>query len=189
MDDTTKLAIVGGISGYTRVLCEAPTNADVEPGDSVIYERNDTQAVGTVINAIELAGAQGRAIADFIADWLDITRPFSRIVGAVQMFDWSDGAVDDDGDDGDADESADTAEPAPAPERDHGADAANSMDTGGATLGGVRAERTCRMEYNEYWSGDELYPTEAYQCSACGHITQEGIPHYCPKCGAKVVDE
>lgn len=112
MDDMTKLAIVGGISGYTRVLCEAPTNADVEPGDSVIYERNDTQAVGTVINAIELTGAQGRAIADFIADWLDITRPFSRIVGAVQMFDWSDGAVDDDGDDGDdgdADESVQNA--------------------------------------------------------------------------------
>lgn len=52
-----------------------------------------------------------------------------------------------------------------------------------------RAERTCRMEYNEDWSGDELYPTEAYQCSVCGRITQEGLPGYCPRCGAKVVDE
>lgn len=52
----------------------------------------------------------------------------------------------------------------------------------------TRAERTCRMEYNEDWSGDELYPTEAYQCSVCGHITQEGLPNYCPGCGAKVVE-
>lgn len=52
----------------------------------------------------------------------------------------------------------------------------------------TRAERTCRMEYNEDWSGDELYPTEAYQCSMCGGITQEGRPHYCPNCGAKVVE-
>lgn len=47
--------------------------------------------------------------------------------------------------------------------------------------------RTCRMEYNEDWSGDELYPTEAYQCSVCGRITQEGLPNYCPRCGAKVM--
>ena len=53
----------------------------------------------------------------------------------------------------------------------------------------TRAERTCHMEYNEDWSGDELYPTEAYQCSECGRITQEGLPNYCPSCGAKVVDE
>lgn len=57
-----------------------------------------------------------------------------------------------------------------------------------ATLGGVRAERTCSMEYSEDWSGDELYPTVAYQCSVCGHITQEGLPDYCPRCGAKVVE-
>ena len=135
MDDAIKLAIVAG--GYARVLCEAPLNADVEPGDTVIFERNDTQVVGTVINTIALTGAQGRAISDFIADWLDFTRPYSRIIGAVQMFDWSSEAVDDggtDGDDGNADEAADTAEDAceEQPERGQGADAANSMDTGGA---------------------------------------------------------
>lgn len=52
----------------------------------------------------------------------------------------------------------------------------------------TRAERTCRMEYNEDWSGDELYPTEACQCAVCGRITQEGLPNYCPNCGAKVVE-
>lgn len=31
-----------------------------------------------------------------------------------------------------------------------------------ADLWNRRAERTCRMEYNEQWSGDELYPTECY---------------------------
>lgn len=52
-----------------------------------------------------------------------------------------------------------------------------------------RYERTCQMEYDEEWSGDELYPTEAYSCSECGHITPDGKPRYCPGCGAKVVDE
>lgn len=52
-----------------------------------------------------------------------------------------------------------------------------------------RAERTCRMEFCEEWSGDELYPTVAYTCSSCGWVTQEGKPSYCPHCGAKVVDE
>lgn len=52
-----------------------------------------------------------------------------------------------------------------------------------------RAERTCRMEYNEEWSGDELYPTECYSCSECHHMTSDGMPSYCPNCGAKVVDE
>lgn len=52
-----------------------------------------------------------------------------------------------------------------------------------------RAERTCRMEYNEERSGDELYPTECYNCSECHHMTSDGMPSYCPNCGSKVVDE
>jgi hypothetical protein len=54
-----------------------------------------------------------------------------------------------------------------------------------ATLG----RGACRMEYCLELSYDELYPTEAYQCSACGEVTVEGKPNYCPSCGAKVVDE
>ena len=50
-------------------------------------------------------------------------------------------------------------------------------------------ERTCRMEYNEEWSGDELYPTECYNCSECHYMTSDGMPNYCPNCGAKVVEE
>ena len=52
-----------------------------------------------------------------------------------------------------------------------------------------RAERTCRMEYNERWSHDEYYPTECYNCSECGHMTYDGVPTFCPNCGAKVMDE
>lgn len=51
-----------------------------------------------------------------------------------------------------------------------------------------RAERTCRMEYNEEWSGDELYPTECYSCSECCYMTSDGMPSYCPACGARVVE-
>lgn len=52
-----------------------------------------------------------------------------------------------------------------------------------------RAERTCRMEYNERWSYDEYYSTERYNCSECGHMTYDGVPTFCPNCGAKVVDD
>lgn len=52
-----------------------------------------------------------------------------------------------------------------------------------------RAERTCRMEYNEEWSGDELYPTECYNCSECHYMTSDGMPSYCPNCGARVEEE
>ena len=52
-----------------------------------------------------------------------------------------------------------------------------------------RSERTCRMEYNEQWSHDEYYPTECYNCSECGHMTYDGVPTFCPNCGAKVTDE
>lgn len=48
-------------------------------------------------------------------------------------------------------------------------------------------ERTCCMDYNAAWSGDEIYPTEAYTCSLCGCTTLDGKPVYCPNCGAKVV--
>ena len=136
MDKITKLAAVNARN--CRYVCEVPPRADLSAGDSVIYKFMGEQHIGEVVNVIELTGAVGTAVADFIADLTYIPRPFSRIVGAVELFDWSSEAVDDGGDDGDnadADESADaadTAEPAPAPERDHGADVANSMDTGGA---------------------------------------------------------
>ena len=52
-----------------------------------------------------------------------------------------------------------------------------------------RAGRTCHMTYNEEWSGDEYYPTQAYTCYKCGWITEMGVPRYCPSCGAKVVEE
>ena len=53
-----------------------------------------------------------------------------------------------------------------------------------ATLGAG----TCHMEYCDELSGDELYPTQAYVCSACMYVTVDGKPNYCPQCGAKVVD-
>lgn len=58
-----------------------------------------------------------------------------------------------------------------------------------ADLWNRRAERTCRMEYNEQWSHDEYYPTECYNCSECGHMTYDGVPTFCPNCGARVVEE
>ena len=48
---------------------------------------------------------------------------------------------------------------------------------------------TCRMEYMPEYSGDEIYPTEAYRCSECGWIVSEGKPTYCPCCGAEVIDD
>lgn len=48
---------------------------------------------------------------------------------------------------------------------------------------------TCSMEYRPEYSDDELYPTEAYRCSRCGWIVNEGKPDYCPSCGAEVLDE
>jgi len=52
----------------------------------------------------------------------------------------------------------------------------------------TRGSGTCNMEYCDEWSGDELYPTEAYVCSACSYVTVDGTPNYCPNCGRKVVD-
>lgn len=51
----------------------------------------------------------------------------------------------------------------------------------------TRMERTCRMKYNAEYSGNEIYPTEAYTCSSCRLTTYDGKPDYCPYCGAKVV--
>ena len=48
---------------------------------------------------------------------------------------------------------------------------------------------TCSMEYMPEYSGDEIYPTEAYRCSECGWIVSEGKPTYCPCCGAEVIDD
>lgn len=44
----------------------------------------------------------------------------------------------------------------------------------------------CEMEWCSDWSGDELYPTQAYACTRCGNVTLEGLPRFCPNCGAKV---
>lgn len=49
--------------------------------------------------------------------------------------------------------------------------------------------KTCSMEYVPEWSNDELYPTECYRCSECGHVVNEGKPSYCPNCGAEVTDD
>ena len=49
--------------------------------------------------------------------------------------------------------------------------------------------RRCSMKYRPEYSDDELYPTEAYMCSECGHIVPDGKPDYCPSCGAEVLDE
>jgi len=53
----------------------------------------------------------------------------------------------------------------------------------------TRGSGTCHMEYCDEWSGNELYPTEAYVCSECGYITVDGKPNHCPNCGRKVMDE
>lgn len=45
---------------------------------------------------------------------------------------------------------------------------------------------TCTMTYKPEWSGDEIYPTTAYQCSNCGCVVNEGITEYCPSCGCRV---
>lgn len=45
---------------------------------------------------------------------------------------------------------------------------------------------TCTMTYKPEWSGDEIYPTSAYQCSNCGSVVNEGITEYCPSCGCRV---
>lgn len=46
---------------------------------------------------------------------------------------------------------------------------------------------TCEMKYHWELSGYELYPTQVYECGACGHFVEEGRPDYCPNCGREVV--
>jgi hypothetical protein len=48
---------------------------------------------------------------------------------------------------------------------------------------------TCTMTYRPEWSGDEIYPTAAYQCSNCGCVVNEGITEFCPECGARVIHD
>ena len=44
----------------------------------------------------------------------------------------------------------------------------------------TRAERTCRNISGKNWW--------AFECSECGEMIEQGVPEYCPECGAKVVD-
>ena len=53
----------------------------------------------------------------------------------------------------------------------------------------TRAERTCKMEWDEDGEGDELYPVGHVTCSACGAwLYAVNTMRFCPKCGAKVVE-
>ena len=45
----------------------------------------------------------------------------------------------------------------------------------------TRAERTCRNISGKNWW--------AFECSECGEMIEQGVPKYCPECGAKVVGE
>lgn len=49
-------------------------------------------------------------------------------------------------------------------------------------------EDGCTMEYCEEASGDEICPTEVYQCSHCGFYVDTGKTRYCPNCGLKVAN-
>ena len=44
----------------------------------------------------------------------------------------------------------------------------------------TRAERTCKNINGENWW--------AFECSECGEMIEQGVPEYCPECGAKVVE-
>lgn len=54
------------------------------------------------------------------------------------------------------------------------------------TLADLIDRPTCTMAYKPEWSGDEIYPTTAYECSNCGCVVNEGITEYCPSCGCRV---
>lgn len=45
----------------------------------------------------------------------------------------------------------------------------------------TRAERTCRNISGKNWW--------AFECSECGEMIEQGVPEYCPSCGAKAVGE
>lgn len=54
----------------------------------------------------------------------------------------------------------------------------------------TRAERTCRMEWDDEADSDELYPVGHVTCSACGAwLYSVNEMRFCPSCGAKVVGE
>lgn len=54
----------------------------------------------------------------------------------------------------------------------------------------TRAERTCRMEWDEDGEGDELYPVGHVTCSACdAWLYAVNTMRFCPECGARVVSE
>lgn len=42
----------------------------------------------------------------------------------------------------------------------------------------TRAERTCRNISEKNWW--------AFECSECGEMIEQGVPEYCPSCGARV---
>lgn len=64
--------------------------------------------------------------------------------------------------------------------------AASTYEDAMVRLANLIDRPTCTMTYEPEWSGDEIYPTAAYQCSNCGCIVNEGITEYCPSCGCKV---
>lgn len=59
----------------------------------------------------------------------------------------------------------------------------NSYDTEAEAIAAwnSRAERTCRNISGKNWW--------AFECSECGEMIEQGVPEYCPSCGAKVVGE
>lgn len=64
--------------------------------------------------------------------------------------------------------------------------AASTYEDAMVRLANLIDRPTCTMTYKPEWSGDEIYPTAAYQCSNCGCIVNEGITEYCPSCGCRV---
>ena len=48
---------------------------------------------------------------------------------------------------------------------------------------------TCTMHYEETMSGDELYPTDAWQCDECGEVDYDGKPRFCRGCGSRVTND
>lgn len=44
----------------------------------------------------------------------------------------------------------------------------------------------CEMARCEDWPGGELRPAQACACTRCGNVTLEGLPRFCPNCGAEV---
>ena len=61
-----------------------------------------------------------------------------------------------------------------------------------------RSERTCHIVPMDaagnppYRTGDWILNELSDGCSECGYpfdTPNRGIPHYCPRCGARVVDE